>query len=145
MKSIKRVRKQQPDPRKKVVELEIGGWLGRWFTKNNWGAFTYPLPFLVLIFYWTAESAPDGDVNGLIRVHEFVHVAQDERNACFLVSWARYMWATYRAMPLGKLWRANGLRLGQVLMQGYRGNALEVEAYEVQRVAQDHGLPSWAK
>jgi hypothetical protein len=139
MKSIKRVRKTQPATKKKVIELEIGGWLGRLFSKYRWGAFTYPLPFLVLILYWSTEDAPDGDVNAYARVHEFVHVAQDERYLCFLVTWARYLWASLRHF----YWQGWS-KFSQSLMDAYYANDYEVEAYAVERAAEENGLPSWA-
>ena len=142
MKLIRRLRKPQPVTKKKVIELEVGGPLGRWMASQNWGAFTLPLPFLVLIFYWSAD--PQGDVDGRIRVHEFVHVTQDERSLFFAVSWVKYLWAMWSALHLSA-WRAGVLTLGQVLMDAYYGNAYEVEAYQTQVTAQNYGLPSWAQ
>ena len=139
MKSIKRVRMAQPAHKKKVVELEIGGRVGRWFHEHNWGAFTLPLPFFVLILYWSGDAAPSGtEVDGRIRFHEFVHVEQDERNPFFLVSWVNYLW------EMGKVFYWHGVRnIGEALMDAYRANKYEVEAYERTAKAIDDGLPPW--
>ena len=142
MKSITRVRKSQPKTEKKVVELEIGGRLGRFFHGRNWGAFTYPLPFLVLILYWTAEDAPDGEVHPLVRVHEFTHVKQDEGNLFFLVTWVKYAWECVRRLTWTSI-RAKGFM--KAMLEAYYANAYEAEAYAVEEKAEKNGLPSWAK
>ncbi len=139
MKSIKRVRNTQPATKKKVIELEIGGWLGRLFTKHNWGAFTYPLPFLVFILYWTDAAEPDGNVHPLVRVHEFQHVAQDERNAFFLVTWFKYFWSSAHHL----YWRGWS-HVGEMFMDAYYANDMEVEAYKIEEEAEKNGLPPWA-
>lgn len=142
---IKRAHLSQPKTKKKVVELEVGGRIGRWYTENRWGAFTFMLPFVVLIFYWSAEDAPKADaIAGNVRFHEFVHVEQDERNWFFLVSWVRYLWSMLRAFHLSA-WHAGGLTMGEILMDAYWGNKYEIEAYTRTREAEDLGLPDWAK
>jgi hypothetical protein len=57
---------------------------------------------VVVIFYWPALP----ELGPYLRVHEFVHVAQDERNACFLISWIRYLAETLRCnRPTGDVVR----------------------------------------
>lgn len=145
MKSIKRLLKSQPPTKKKVVELVVGGRVGRWFSNHGWGAFTLPLPFLVLIFYWSNKTPVyDFDVEPLCRVHEFVHVAQDERNLCFAVSW----WDYYRSMWKHfafTAWRYGHVSLSHALMDAYYANDYEAEAYAVEAAAEQNGLPAWAK
>jgi hypothetical protein len=139
MKSIKRIRKTQPATKKKVIELEIGGWLGRKLNAHNWGAFTWPFAFIVLILYWSTEDAPDGDVNAFERVHEFTHVAQDEKNLFFLVTWVKYFWSSAHHL----YWRGWG-HISEMLMDAYYANDMEVEAYAVEHEAEENGLPPWA-
>lgn len=143
MKSIKRVRKTQPATKKKVIELEIGGWLGRWFSGRNWGAFTWPLPFLVVILYWSTEDAPDGDIGALHRVHEFVHVAQDERNFFFLQTWYKYFRSTWKHFAF-TAWRHGFVSFSNAMMDAYYANDYEAEAYAVTEEAAQNGLPPWA-
>lgn len=76
------------------------------------------MPFWVLICYWALDAAEDS--RPYIRVHEFVHVAQDERNFCFLVTWAKYLWEFVR--------------------HGYKKNRYETEAY----ATLGKPLPGWA-
>src|SRR6185369_11953242 len=116
---LSRLRLRQPPVRKKVIELVVGGPVGRWFARRHWGAFTLPLPLAVVIFYWdTPAPSP------LTRVHEFVHVAQDEESPFFLVFWVKY--------------------LAQLARHGYRRNRYEKAAFAVERDAQANGLPDWA-
>ncbi|HXU03359.1 MAG TPA: hypothetical protein VN903_20475 [Polyangia bacterium] len=111
---------RQPPTRKTVVELAVGGPVGRWFARRGWSAFTLPLPFACLIFYWNTR-APDP----MTRVHEFVHVEQDEAHSFFLAFWARY--------------------LAEHFAHGYRGNKYEQAARAVEDDAQRNGLPDWAE
>jgi hypothetical protein len=116
---ITRLHLEQPPTRKPVVELAVAGPVGRWFLNRGWTAFTLPLPFVVLIFYWnTAAPSP------YTRVHEFVHVDQDERGRFFLKMWFGY--------------------LVELARRGYRRNRYEVEAYRVEALARTDGLPDWA-
>jgi hypothetical protein len=99
-----------------VIELTVAGPVGRWFARRGWGAFTLPLPFACFIFYWNT-TAP----SPLTRVHEFVHVAQDEADPVFVVKY-----------------------LARHLRHGYRGNPYEQAAYAAERAAGTGGLPDWA-
>jgi len=140
MKSIKRVRETQPEVKKKVVEAEIGGWFGRFMYRHNWGAFTLPLPFVILILYWSVEDAPDGDVHPLARVHEFTHVHQQE-GMFFLWGWVKYLWESCRHLTWKSI-REDGI--GQALLKAYSANSYEQEAYLVEELAEKNGLPDWA-
>lgn len=141
MKSIKRVHKTQPESKKKVIEAEVGGWFGRFMDRHNWGAFTLPLPFCILILYWSTEVAPDGDVNALARVHEFTHVKQME-GMFFFVGWVKYLWESYSHLTWKSI-REDGI--GEALLKSYRANSYEKEAYMVEDLADSNGLPDWAK
>jgi len=110
---------RQPPTRKKVIELAVGGPVGRWFARRHWAAFTLPLPFVCLIFYWHT-GAPDP----FTRVHEFAHVDQDEAHPFFLIFWVKY--------------------LAQHVARGYRGNRYEQAARAVEDDARRNGLPDWA-
>jgi hypothetical protein len=116
---VTRLRLPQPATRKRVVEIVWEGRFARWMARQGWGAFTLPLPFVVVVSYWLA--APPR-----VRVHEFVHVDQDQRSAFFLIFWLRY---------LGELARR----------RSYRANRYEIEAYAVERAAAENGLPGWAR
>jgi len=116
---LSRLRLPQPSTRKKVVELAVSGPVGRWFARQGWGAFTLPLPFLCVIFYWSTPAP-----SPYTRVHEFVHVAQDEASPFFLVFWAQY--------------------LGEHFRHGYRGNPYEQDAFATENDARSNGLPDWA-
>jgi len=117
---LSRLRLRQPAIDKKVVELIVGGPIGRWFARRRWAAFTLPLPFIVLIFYWdTPAPSP------LTRVHEFVHVGQDQAHPFFFVFWVKY--------------------LAELARRGYRGNRYEQAAFAVERDAAANGLPDWAR
>jgi hypothetical protein len=124
----------KPKTKKKVVELTCDGWLARKMADNNWAAFTLPLPFVVLIFYWVSDSA-SSQVDQLVRVHEFVHVHQDEGNVCFLVSWVKYGYELVRQRLQTRSW-----------MQAYVHNRYEAQAYEVEdRVwSGEDPRPDWA-
>jgi hypothetical protein len=133
----KRLRKAQPPTKKKIFEFECWGWLARKILEKK-GAiefgFTLPLPFCQLILYAVTEETPE-ETKKIVRVHEFVHVAQDERNACFLVTWFNYLAEDARLILGGKkVWEA------------YRANKYEAEAYEYQWRVLDGSLPwpDWA-
>ena len=79
MSTFARLRLRQPPTRKKVIELAVAGPVGRWFARRRWAAFTLPLPFVVVIFYWNTPAP-----NPYTRVHEFVHVEQDQATPFFL-------------------------------------------------------------
>jgi len=117
---LSRLHLRQPSTRKTVIELAVGGPVGRWFARNGWGAFVLPLPFVCIVFYWNTR-----DPSPFTRVHEFVHVAQDEACPFFLVFWAQY--------------------LAQHVRHGYRGNRYERDAYETEQDARVNGLPEWAQ
>jgi hypothetical protein len=117
---VTRVRLAQPPTAKKVIELAVGGPIGRWFARRNWAAFVLPLPFVCLIFYWNTR-APDP----YTRVHEFVHVQQDEEHPFWLVFWVKY--------------------LAEHVAHGYRGNRYEAAARAVEHDARLSGLPEWAR
>jgi hypothetical protein len=140
---IKRLHKTQPpENKRKVIELKIGGRIGRWMRNANWGAMTIPWSFFTTIWYWeTADEPDDSDVNPLIRVHEFVHVAQNEHDLFFGVSWVRYMWESVRHFSF-KQWRAEGFRAA--MMAAYHANRFELEAYEIGADAAEYGVPDWA-
>jgi hypothetical protein len=117
---VSRLRLPQPPTKRTVVELVVRGPVGRWFTRRRWSGFTLPLPFVTVIFYWnTATPSP------YTRVHEFVHVAQDEANAVFVMTWVKY--------------------LVELARHGYRRNRYEVAAYQVEDDARERGLPKWAQ
>jgi len=117
---VARLHLRQPSSHKKVVELVVSGPIGRWFVRRRWAAFTLPLPFVVLIFYWNTPAP-----SPLTRVHEFVHVAQDGRSPFFLIFWFQY--------------------LAELARLGYRDNAYEKEAFAIEDDALDNGLPGWAR
>jgi hypothetical protein len=117
---VSRLRLRQPPAHKKVLELAVGGPVGRWFARRNWAAFVLPLPFACVIFYWNTR-VPDP----YTRVHEFVHVEQDQDHPFFLVFWLKY--------------------LAEHLARGYRGNRYEAAARTVEHEARVNGLPEWAR
>jgi hypothetical protein len=102
------------------VELVVRGPIGRWFTRRRWAGFTLALPFVTVIFYWNV-----GTPSPYTRVHEFVHVAQGEANAVFVMMWVKY--------------------LVELARHGYRRNRYEVAAYLVEDDARATGLPDWAR
>lgn len=121
---VRILRRPKPITKKKVIELKVAGPLGRWMVKRKWTGQTTPLPFIVLIFYWV------NDLNDSVlpkwRVHEYVHVSQDERNSFFLVSWVKYAI---------EMWK-----------NGYFNNKYEREAYQIQQSCTDRrDFPDWAK
>src|SRR4051812_28065522 len=121
--AVERLRLRQPTTDKPVVELVVSNFFGRWMRSEGWAGFTLPLPLVTVIFYWVAKRAQP--ISPLVRVHEFVHVQQ--LGGFFLSGWLRYGAAMIRA----------GGR--------YRENALEIEAYAVERDAAKNGLPPWAR
>jgi hypothetical protein len=117
---VSRLRLRQPATRRTVVELVVRGPIGRWFARRRWAGFTLPLPFVIVIVYWhTSTPSP------YTRVHEFVHVAQDEANASFVMTWVKY--------------------LVELARHGYRRNRYEIAAYRVEDDAREIGLPEWAR
>jgi hypothetical protein len=125
MLGIARIRKTQPlGLKKKVIELKVAGPIGRWMVKHKWAGQTTPLPFIIFIFYWVNSLSED--VLPKYRIHEFIHVSQDERNSFFLVTWVNY-----------------GIELWK---NGYSGNKYEREAYRIQQSCSDRrDYPEWAK
>jgi len=115
---LTRLKLPQPTTRKPVIELCVGGPIGRWMQRKGWGAFTLPLPVLTLILYWNTPEPSPG-----IRVHEFVHVYQTEP-FFFITAWYRY--------------------LVQLAFYGYRNNRYEQEAYQIEQVNEIEGFPAWA-
>ena len=114
---MKLLRLPQPATRKRVVEIIWEGRFARFMARKGWGAFTLPLPFLVVVSYWL--KAPPS-----VRVHEFVHVDQDQRCPFFLLFWIKYLFE---------------------LRHSYRGNKYEIEAYAVEAATKESGLPQWAR
>lgn len=115
---IKLLSVSKPPCAKKVFEISVGGFIGRWFARRNWRAFTFPLPLCFVILYW-GDSWRDP----LIRLHESIHLHQFDHNVFFL-AWIRY------------------LRAG-----AYDANTYEIEAYEVEADAKRDPrlLPEWTK
>lgn len=111
---VERLRLPQPKTKRLTVELVWNNWLGWRMYKANWGGLTTWLPFCNVISYWGMPPTPT------IRVHEFKHVEQRDRDFCFLVTWVRYLWA---------------------LRHGYLKNSMELEAYATGPLP----LPDWAK
>jgi hypothetical protein len=75
----------------------------------------------VIVFYWL--EGHDDWPDPFVRVHEFVHVRQDQRFVLFAL---RYL-------------------IALVTDGGYRGNRFEVEASRVEAAARREGLPDWAR
>ena len=121
MLGVDRLSLPRPSTRKAVVELGVWNPFGRWMRRQGWLGFTLPLPFLVVVFYWLEDPGEEPDP--FVRVHEFVHVRQDQRLAFFAV---RYLWAL-------------------VTDRGYRHNRFEVEARRIEAAARAEGLPEWAR
>jgi hypothetical protein len=121
MLGLRRFQLPRPAAAHPVIELGVWNAFGRWMRRQGWLAFTLPLPFLTVVFYWLREAGESLDP--FVRVHEFVHVRQHQRLAFFAV---RYLWALV----------ADG---------GYRPNRFEVEAFRIEAAARTEGLPAWAK
>jgi hypothetical protein len=130
------LRLRQPRTKKRVYELAVCGRFGRWLQRRRWGAFTLPVPFAVFVFYWNTNPPTP-----FVRIHEFVHVRQDEASPFFLMFWVRYLAATVRHLSLGALLT----HPGRALMGAYHANRFEVEAYDVEADARANGLPGWAR
>jgi hypothetical protein len=111
----------QPVAANRVIELGVWNRFGRWMRRRGWLAFTLPLPFLTVVFYWLrdADETPDP----FVRVHEFVHVRQNQRLSWFPL---RYLWAL-------------------IADRGYRRSRFEVEAFRIEAAARAEGLPAWAR
>lgn len=125
---IKRLRLKQPSTHKPVYEFEVSNWFGRWMWDRGWGGVTEPLPFFHLLVYWVL---PGEHVDPIVRVHEFVHVAQSERQGWFVRGWVSYGVENVEDGLAGRGW--------------YADNKFEQEAYAIQAEAERHGLPEWAK
>jgi hypothetical protein len=139
MSSFRILRRPQPPTKKKVVELAISGLLGKFFLGRSWGAFTLPLPFLVIIFHWVK---PGEDPHWYVRLHEFVHVAQDEANWCFLQSWLNYARAALKGVNFRTLLKSPS----KTMMDSYRSNKYEMEAYAIEGEALSTGnIPDWVR
>jgi hypothetical protein len=123
---------QRPDIKKKTIELAIGGWLGEHQVAANWAGYTWPLPFINIILYWVSAAQPA--VDPLVRVHEFVHVAQIDKDKLFIVTWFKYM----KDLIVGRF------KYGS-WMNAYLNDPYEAEAYKVEDDAAKNGLPDWAK
>ena len=132
---ISRLNKPQPtNIKKRVIELQVAGWLGKTMSNKNWAAFTCPLPFIVFIFYWIGPSILS--VAEEVRVHENVHCLQDQGNLCFLVSWVKYYAEMIRQRWTHGSW-----------MQAYQNNKYEIAAYAVEDKVLNgtEPYPDWAK
>jgi hypothetical protein len=103
---------------------------------------TIPWPFVTTIWYWNTDDEPDGEVNPYIRVHEFVHVAQNDKNLFFGVSWVKYLWESVRHISWTSIKR-NGLV--KACLEAYYDNEYEREAYLIEQKAEETDLPEWAK
>lgn len=125
----------KPKTKKRVIELTCDGWLAKKLLANNWGASTIPLAFIVLILYWSKDSSSDFPAPD-VRVHEFVHVSQDEANVFFLVSWVKYFAEMIHQFRIYRNW-----------MQAYQNNKYEVAAYAVEDAVLNgtSPMPDWAK
>src|SRR4051812_36409213 len=113
---FKRLCLTQPPTTKKLLELVIDGFVGRFMQRLGWAAVTLPMPFITVILYWLT-AAP------LLRVHEAVHVEQREALGLF------GFWYSYLRGAL----------------KGYASNPMELAAYAVEDEAETSGLPDWAK
>ena len=137
-----RFRAQPPGLTRKVIEVGVsGGILGRYMTAHQWAGTTIPLPWIVLIFYWQADNA---SFMPYCRVHEFEHVAQDERARFWFIAWGAYIWQmlknfAYKAVLTRKQ------TISQAAFSDYMRNVYEEMAYAVEDEAYADGLPDWAK
>lgn len=142
MKSIKRIRKATPPHTARVIELEIGGKFGKFAWNSGWGGTTIPFPFVTLMMFWTVQPQPDGNPDPLIRVHEWTHVKQNEANRFWFVSWVRYLWQDIIHIKWSTV-RSKGIYAAY--LEAYYANKYEAEAYVVEDLARENGLPDWAK
>lgn len=99
-----------------VMEFAVTNWLGRVFFRKGWGGLTLPLGVCALILYWDPGDEPGGYSD--IRTHEWVHIAQSEKQSFWLLRW---IWAT--------------------ITHGYADNPYEIEA----RQYASGVLPDWAQ
>jgi hypothetical protein len=133
----------QPPHRSRVIEFAVGGWFGRRMHRAGWGALTIPFPFVQVIAYWMAAGQTTPRPG--LRVHEWVHVAQNERDLFWLMSWVRYLWQLGRVLR----WRNLPRRPKTAMLEAYREHPAEVAAYAVQEAAESpgegRGLPEWAR
>lgn len=138
--SITRLKLAQPKTKKKVIELQIGGWIGTKMRNLNWGACTIPGPFMVFILYWVSPLHPQP--YSWVRLHEFCHVKQDEGNLFFLVSWIKYGWELLKKLSLKTLFT----KPYQAYMDAYAQNKYEVQAYAEEADAlMNLPLPDWTQ
>lgn len=123
----------QPSTKKRVFEVACTGFIARAFTKRNWAASTLPFPWCVFILYWLA---PNTTPDPAVRVHEYVHVQQDQDNACFIVSWVRYGYEAVKERLHTSSWFA-----------AYQQNRYEVQAYKVEDDVLSGATPwpTWAR
>ena len=143
MTQIKRLRLPQPPGlTKKVVELGVsGGLIGDYMRSHNWAGTTIPFPFLIIIFYWQADNTA---FMPYCRVHEFTHVAQDEKAHFWFVAWAAYIWQMLKNFAYRKVLRRQE-SFSDAMFNDYMSNKYEQEAYAVEDEAYKDGLPEWAK
>lgn len=139
---ISRIRLPQPPGlKRKVIELGIsGGWLGNYMKTHNWAGTTIPFPFFIIIFYWQADLT---DFMPYCRVHEFTHVAQDERAHFWFIAWGAYIWQMLKNFAYRKV-LGRKESINDAMMDDYMANKYEVEAYAVEAAAYKNGLPEWA-
>ena len=131
---------------KPVLEVVIGGWLGKKMTDAWWAGTTIPFPFFVLMLFWTGPAIPE--VDPLVRVHEWVHVQQDVDAKWWFVAWYLYIkeWCvkawkfTPNKWDLLKPWKWY-----TVYGNGYWNNKFEQQAYTIEYADRDnHTVPDWA-
>lgn len=141
------IKTQPPGTTKKVVEVTMNGLLGKWMTNLNWAGTTIPLPGFILMMFWLGPKIPS--VNSYVRVHEWVHVGQDEANDWWFISWAKYIyeWAIEAWKHTASKWDfLKPWKWYAIYGAGYWNNKYEVAAYAVEYADQDAGtLPDWAK
>jgi hypothetical protein len=139
------IKTQPPGLTKKVVEVTMNGLLGKWMTNLNWAGTTIPLPGFVLMMFWLGPKLPV--VNGYVRLHEFVHVQQDEDNGWWFISWAKYLWEmVVEAKSHGTWSMLLPWNWYALYGAGYWNNKFEKAAYAIEYAAEDAGtLPDWAK
>ncbi len=138
-------KKGNPAITKRVVEIVIGGWLGKKMTNAWWAGTTIPLPFFVLILYWTGPAIPE--VDPWVRDHEWVHVQQNQDAKWWFVAWYRYL-----SELVVEIWKHTPAKLDflkpwkwyAVYQNGYWLNKYEVQAYAIEYADRDnHTIPDW--